>query len=54
MRISSVMLLPLALFLAPPVHPEQADWLPTLAKGKEAARTSGQAILYITSWPPGV
>lgn len=30
------------------------DWLPTLDKGLADAARSGQAVVYVTKWKPGV
>jgi hypothetical protein len=32
----------------------EEGWLPTLEEGLKDASRSGQAILYVTTWKPGV
>lgn len=45
----------LALFsAAAPLNAFGSDWVPTLDDGIKQASFTGQAILYVTKWKPGV
>jgi hypothetical protein len=44
----------LALALAGSLQAAEDGWLKTLDEGLQEAQKSGQAVLYVTTWKPGV
>ena len=53
-RIAALLALPLAAVLTLPAAAQDGEWHTSLSAGKKAAKQSGKAILYITSWKPNV